>query len=81
MVPTEDRRLLGTPYGLLLNELHRSPEGLMGSLHSFLKQVYPPLVHPCVTPVPTPLVDPYLFSSVPEKQAARLTESRRLGKK
>uniref|UniRef100_A0A7S1J653 ubiquitinyl hydrolase 1 n=1 Tax=Eutreptiella gymnastica TaxID=73025 RepID=A0A7S1J653_9EUGL len=38
MVPSEDPRLLGTPYGVLLNELHRSPAALLDSLLSFLKQ-------------------------------------------
>eukprot|EP01012_Entosiphon_sulcatum_P009332 TRINITY_DN1521_c0_g2_i1.p1 TRINITY_DN1521_c0_g2~~TRINITY_DN1521_c0_g2_i1.p1 ORF type:complete len:4962 (-),score=1074.52 TRINITY_DN1521_c0_g2_i1:73-14958(-) len=38
MVPTEDRHLLGTPYGLLLNELYRSPATLVKFLLALLKQ-------------------------------------------
>eukprot|EP00760_Papus_ankaliazontas_P003017 PhM_4_TR11378/c0_g1_i1/m.4426 len=38
MIPSEDKRFLATPYGLLLNELHRSPKNLVSSLMSLLKQ-------------------------------------------
>ena len=38
MVPSENPRLLATPYGLLVNELHRSPEPLLQSIVTLLKQ-------------------------------------------
>eukprot|EP01083_Nonionella_stella_P030773 84290_1 len=36
-VPTTDPRLLATPYGLLLNELHRSPSGVFQSMFDLLR--------------------------------------------
>ena len=37
MVPTEDPTLLCTPYGLLFNELQRSPAGVISSMMELLK--------------------------------------------
>ena len=37
-VPTINPKLLATAYGMLLNELHRSPEGVSESLLRLLKQ-------------------------------------------
>ena len=37
MVPTEDPVLLCTPYGLLINELQRSPRGVIRSMMELLK--------------------------------------------
>lgn len=37
-VPAEDRALLATPYGLLVNELHHSPEPLLSSVTALLTQ-------------------------------------------
>ena len=36
MVPSEDERLLSTPYGLLLNELVRSPSQLLTAVISLI---------------------------------------------
>ena len=36
-VPTKDPKLLATPYGLLLNELHRSPDGVIQSMLDLLR--------------------------------------------
>ena len=38
MVPAEDKKLLATPFGILFNELQRSPKALCASLLSLLKQ-------------------------------------------
>ena len=37
MVPTENPTLLCTPYGLLFNELQRSPEGIIQSMMELLQ--------------------------------------------
>ena len=37
MVPTENPTLLCTPYGLLFNELQRSPGGIIKSMMDLLK--------------------------------------------
>lgn len=77
MVPSEDSRLLATPFGLLLNELHRSPQGLVASLLSLLKQglecdsgAGPPTAHPL----------PWLFSPHLSSQLMHRPGSGRLKK-